>query len=34
MCEFIAFIIGTLFGGVCVICCALCVASKGGGNNE
>lgn len=34
MCEFIAFILGTLFGGVGVICCALCTASKGGGKNE
>ena len=34
MCEFIAFIIGTLFGGVGVICCALCVANKGGDKNE
>lgn len=30
MCEFIAFILGS----VGVICCALCVASKGGGKNE
>lgn len=34
MCEFIAFILGTLFGAVGVICCTLCVASKGGGKNE
>nr|DAJ44106.1 MAG TPA: Protein of unknown function (DUF3789) [Caudoviricetes sp.] len=34
MSEFISFIIGTLFGSVCVICLALCVASKGGGRNE
>lgn len=34
MIEFIAFILGTLFGGIGVICCALCAASKGGGKNE
>ena len=34
MCEFIAFILGTLFGSVGVICYTLCVASKGGGKNE
>lgn len=34
MSEFIAFILGTLVGSVGVICCALCVASKGGGKNE
>lgn len=34
MSEFIAFILGTLFGSIGVICCALCVASKGCDNNE
>lgn len=34
MSEFIAFIIGTLFGTIGVICYALCATSKGGGNNE
>lgn len=34
MSEFIAFIFGALLGGVSVICCALCTASKGGGKNE
>ena len=34
MSEIIAFILGTLFGSVGVICCALCLASKGGDKNE
>lgn len=34
MYEFISFILGVLFGGIGVICCALCVANKGGGKNE
>jgi hypothetical protein len=34
MYEFISFILGTLFGGAVVICCALCVANKGGGKIE
>ena len=34
MSEFIAFILGTLFGSVGVMCCTLCVASKGGDKNE
>lgn len=34
MSEFIAFILGVLFGSIGVICCALCATSKGGGKNE
>ncbi|UVY21114.1 MAG: hypothetical protein [Bacteriophage sp.] len=34
MYEFIAFILGALFAGAVVICCALCVANKGGGKDE
>lgn len=34
MSEVIAFILGTLFGGIGVICCALCATSKGGERNE
>ena len=34
MSEFIAFILGTLFGSIGVICCSLCATSKGGDNNE
>lgn len=34
MSEFIAFILGTLFGSISVICCSVCATSKGGGKNE
>lgn len=34
MSEFIAFILGTLFGSVGLICYTLCVASKGGDKGE
>ena len=34
MSEFIAFILGTLFGSFGVICCTLCIANKGGDGIE
>lgn len=34
MSEVIAFIVGVLCGSGGVICCALCVANKGGDKNE